>query len=238
MRRFALFIVCFTAIVAARRVASALASSRPRRRSGRAQAGNWKNGDCEDNGNHWGEAHVCQMRHTTFALPSGRMSVETVNGGIDIIGEDRSDVALEARVTAWAPSESEANDVLNQVVIDTNDGEVRDHGPRSHFFTPPATAWIITCMCRGIWRPKFHTMNGGIDLTRVDGSLHFETTNGGVTLDHVWPAMCRVTPSTAGSTSPSMAITGRAMGSTPIRPTAGSTCGFRSTTARTWRRAQ
>src|SRR6202034_4362052 len=32
---------------------------------------------------------------------------------------------------------------------------------------------------------NLHTMNGGIDLTAVDGNLRFDTTNGGVTLDRV-----------------------------------------------------
>ena len=183
MRRFAFFVVCFTAIVL-------LGVSLPHSHhhvhaAAAAQAGNWKNADCENNGNHWGEAHVCQMRRTTFALASGRMSVETVNGGIETLGEDRSDVALEARVTAWAPSESAANDVLSQVVIDTNDGEVRDHGPHQHFLNRTGYAVDYHLHVPRHLAAELHTMNGGIDLTRVDGSLHFETTNGGVTLDHV-----------------------------------------------------
>jgi len=183
MRRFALFIVCFTVIVV-------LGVSLPHSRHGvraaaAAQTGNWHNGECDDKSNHWGEAHVCQMRRTTFALPSGRVSVSTVNGGIDVMGEDRNDVALEARVTAWAPSESEANDLLNQVVIDTDNGEIRDHGPRTHFFNHTGYGIDYHLHVPRHLAAELHTMNGGIDLTRVDGNLRFETTNGGVTLDHV-----------------------------------------------------
>src|ERR1700734_200685 len=111
MRRFALFVVCFTAIVV---LGVALPHSHHRVRAAAAQpSGNWHTGDCDDNRNHWGQPHVCQMRRTTFTLPGGRLSVNTTNGGIDVIGEDRSDVSLEARVTAWAPTESEANDLLS-----------------------------------------------------------------------------------------------------------------------------
>jgi hypothetical protein len=98
MRRFILFVLSLTTIVV---LGVALPHSHMNARAAAAQvqpAGSWQNGTCEDQGRHWGEAHVCQMRRTTFTLPSGHMSVETTNGGIDVIGEDRSDVALEARV--------------------------------------------------------------------------------------------------------------------------------------------
>ena len=74
MRRFGLFIVCFTALVV---LGVTLPHSRRYVRAAAAQqSGNWHNGDCDDNSNHWGEAHVCQMRRTTFALPSGHLAVE------------------------------------------------------------------------------------------------------------------------------------------------------------------
>jgi len=183
MRRFALFVVCFTAIVLLG--VSLPHSHRHVHAAGAAQPGNWHNADCDKNGDHWGASHVCQMRHTTFTLPSGHLSVDTMNGGIDIMGEDRSDVALDARVTAWAPSESEANDLLSQVVIETGNGDLRDHGPRSHFLSRTGYSVDYHLHVPRHLAAELHTMNGGIDLTRVDGELHFETTNGGVALDHV-----------------------------------------------------
>jgi DUF4097 and DUF4098 domain-containing protein YvlB len=150
-----------------------------------AQPGNWHNGDCDDNSNHWGEAHVCQMRRTTLSLPSGHLGVNTMNGGIDVTGEDRADVALEARVTAWAPSESEANDLLNQIVIDTDSGDIRDHGPHTHFFNRTGYSVDYHLHVPRHLAAELHTMNGGIDLTRIDGNLRFETTNGGVSLDQL-----------------------------------------------------
>jgi len=183
MRRFTLFVLCFTAIVVlgvslphARRHVQAAAA---------AQSGNWHKGDCEDNSDHWGQAHVCQMRRTTFALPSGHLCVNTMNGGIDITGEDRPDVALEARVTAWAPSESEADDLLSQVVIDTGNGDIRDHGPHAHFLSRTGYSVDYHLHVPRHLATDLHTMNGGIELARLDGNLHFETTNGGVSLDRL-----------------------------------------------------
>jgi DUF4097 and DUF4098 domain-containing protein YvlB len=183
MRRFAFFVVAFTAVVL---LGLSLPHSHRRvHAAGQAQTGDWHNGECDNNEHHWGESRVCQMRRTTFALPSGRLSVETVNGGIEIIGEDRSDVALEARVTAWAPSDSEANDVLRQVVIDTSNGDLRDRGPRSHFLNRTGYGVDYHLHVPRHLAAELHTMNGGIDLTRVDGNLRFETTNGGVKLDRI-----------------------------------------------------
>ena len=185
MRRFAFFIICFTAVVLLG--VSLPHSHRHVHAAAQAQArtGNWQNGECDDKGHHWGQSHVCEMRRTTFTLPEGRLSVETTNGGIDVTGEDRSDVALDARVTAWAPSESDANDLLSQVVIETGNGEIRDHGPHQHFLNRTGYSIDYHLHVPRHLAAELHTMNGGIDLTRVDGNLRFETTNGGVTLDRI-----------------------------------------------------
>jgi DUF4097 and DUF4098 domain-containing protein YvlB len=123
------------------------------------------------------------MRRTTFTLPSGHLSVDTTNGGISVTGEDRSDVALEAKVTAWGPSESEATGLLNQVVIDTANGEVRDHGPHENFFGRRGYNVEYKLRVPRHLAGDFHSMNGGIDLATLDGTIRFSTTNGGVTLD-------------------------------------------------------
>lgn len=186
MRRFVFFVIAFSFIVA---LGVLLPHSRL---NGRAIAagqvsGNWHSGDCSDDSHwgHWGQSRVCQMRRTIFALPSGHLSVNTMNGGIDVTGEDRPDVSLEARVRAWALSQSEANDLLNQIAIDTDGGEVRDHGPHPSFFGRTGYSIDYQLHVPRHLTAEFHTMNGGIDLARLDGPIHFATTNGGVSLDHL-----------------------------------------------------
>lgn len=185
MRRFTLFVLCFTAIVV---LGVALPHSRLNAHAAAAlpqQTGNWHNGDCDHPNHHWGSAQACQMRRTTFALPGGHLAVHTMNGGIDVIGEDRNDVELEARVTTWAPSDSEANALLNRVTIDTGGGDIRDHGPRPSFFGREGYSIDYHLHVPQHLTADLHTMNGGIDLTRLDGNLQFDTTNGGVTLDRL-----------------------------------------------------
>lgn len=185
MRRFIVFILCLTAIVVLGVVLphdhiNARAAAAPG-----GPTGNWQTGDCADRGGHWGQAHACQMRQTTFTLPSAHLRVETTNGGIEVIGEDRSDVALEARVQTWAPSQAEASRLLSDVTIDTANGDVRDHGPRSHFFGSEGYSVDYHLHVPRHLAAELHTMNGGIDLTRLDGAIRFDTTNGGVNLDHL-----------------------------------------------------
>jgi DUF4097 and DUF4098 domain-containing protein YvlB len=185
MRRFIVFILSLTAIVV---LGVALPRTHINAHAAVAQAratGNWQNGNCEDRGGHWGEAHACQMRHTTFTLPSSHLSVETTNGGIDVIGEDRSDVALEARVQTWASSEAEANRLLSDVVINTTNGDVRDQGPHSHFFGREGYSVDYHLHVPRHLAAEIQTMNGGIDLTRLEGTIRFGTTNGGVNLDQL-----------------------------------------------------
>jgi len=184
MRRFALFIVAFTAVVV---LGVALPHSRINAHAAAIpqQKSSWQNGDCDHTDSHWGEARVCQMRRTTLMLPSGHFTVHTTNGGIEVVGEDRSDVALEARVTAWAPTESDANNILNEVVVDTADGDIHDRGPRPTLFGHSGYSIDYHLHVPQHIAADLHTMNGGIDLTRLNGDLHFETTNGGVSLDQL-----------------------------------------------------
>lgn len=195
MRRFTAFVLVFCAIVAFGALAprhNAVCHSLFRhslfRRAGfvvhaAALPANWHTGECDDKSDHWGKPHVCQMRQTTFTLPSGHLSVNTTNGGIQVMGEDRSDVELDAKVTAWAPSEAEARDLLNQVAIDTDNGNVRDHGPRMSFMD--RTGYNVSYKLhvpKHLAGVEVHSMNGGIDLAKVDGAIRFATTNGGVEL--------------------------------------------------------
>jgi hypothetical protein len=184
MRRFIVFVLCFTGIVV---LGITLPHSRLNAHAAATpqQKGSWQNATCDRVDSHWGESRVCQMRRTTFILPSGHLAVHTMNGGIEVIGEDRSDVALEARVSAWAPRQSDANNILNEVVIDTADGDIHDHGPRPALFGHSGYSIDYHLHVPRHLAADLHTMNGGIDLARLNGNLHFETTNGGVSLDQL-----------------------------------------------------
>lgn len=153
-----------------------------------AQSGNWSVGACgDDEGNThnswWGhQERVCELRTTTIKLGGQWLGVKSQNGGIEIAGEDRGDVQIEARVQAWAGSESEARNILKQVTIDTSGDRVRDDGPHSHWSN---NGYGVNYRIRVPRRlaVELKSENGGIDIAHLDGDIHFDTTNGGVGLN-------------------------------------------------------
>lgn len=185
MRRFAFFAVALAVIM----LAGSLPGNHVKAKSylgGFGQSSNWTTGECRDDEsnthNHWGgRDRVCQLRTTTIHLDGQLLGVSSENGGIRVIGEDRSDVAVEARVQAWAGSESEANDILRQVQIDTSGDQIRDRGPRFHMGN---RGYGINYKLRVPRRlsVKLESTNGGIDIAHLEGEIRFGTTNGGVSL--------------------------------------------------------
>ena len=131
----------------------------------------------EDAGNHWfgGSDHACEVRSATLPLANGHLAVSGMNGSIEVIGEDRQDVALEARVSAQAGSKSEADTLLHEISIDTA-STIEAHGPRSS----GQRNWSVSYKLRVPHRlaASLHTENGSLSLTALDGSIHADTNNG------------------------------------------------------------
>jgi hypothetical protein len=129
-----------------------------------------------------GSEQACELRSTTFPLANGRLNVTSQNGAIELIGEDRPDVALEARVSVHAGSESEAANILHQITISIG-GTVEAHGPH-----PSGNRnWSVGYK---LHVPRhlaayLRTMNGGISLNSIDGNIHGETTNGGIEISRL-----------------------------------------------------
>jgi hypothetical protein len=157
--------------------------------AGRLPAQSFTTGPCEsDEGNtnnHGWFGHqdrVCELRRTTLPLINGQLSVSGKNDGIEVIGEEREDIALEARVIAQDTDRDAALSLAREVKIITS-GTIHAEGP---------TMWGLS---RRSWSVNYrlhvprhlaaelHTENGGISITNVDGVINAETTNGGLTLN-------------------------------------------------------
>jgi len=125
---------------------------------------------------------ACEVRTTTFPLVDGHLNVNSMNGGIEVIGQDRNDIALEAQVTAHASSQSEAASMLNQISIQTG-ATVEAHGPH----TSGNHNWSVgyKLLVPRHLAAKFHTMNGGLELAGINGKIEGETTNGGVHIENL-----------------------------------------------------
>jgi DUF4097 and DUF4098 domain-containing protein YvlB len=122
---------------------------------------------------------VCESRKATLPLAGGQLNVSGKNGGIEVTGEDRNDVALEAQVTAQASTRDEAEKLVHEVSIETN-GTIHAEGPKTG-------NWSVNFKLRV---PKhlaaeLQTQNGGISLANLDGTVHAVTTNGGISLNNL-----------------------------------------------------
>ena len=125
---------------------------------------------------------ACEMRSATFPLVGGHINVNTQNGGIEVVGEDRQDIALEARVSARAGSTSEAASMLHEITIETG-STVEAHGPK----TSGNHNWSVSFRLHVPHRlaANLHTMNGGLELAGLNGAIRGETTNGGLHFEHL-----------------------------------------------------
>ena len=143
---------------------------------------NGDEGNTHNNSFFGNKEKVCELRRTTLPLVNGQITVSGKNGGIEVIGEDRQDIALEARVSARAGSQPDAAGILHEITIATG-GTVEAHGPKVF----GSRNWSVSYKLRVPHHlaANLHTLNGGLTLTAIDGYLRGETTNGSLTIDHL-----------------------------------------------------
>jgi hypothetical protein len=141
-------------------------------------------GNTSNNSLFGNKSKLCELRRATLPLINGQLNVSAKNGGIEVIGEDRTDIDLEARVVVQESSTKEAQSLLKEIKILT-DGSIRAEGPSSG---------MLAGLFGGTWYVNFrlhvprhlaadlHSENGGIDLSNIEGEIRARTTNGGLTL--------------------------------------------------------
>src|SRR5215475_735602 len=147
----------------------------------------------------WSRPSYCEDRDATIS--AGPIDVDaSPNGGIRIVGSDRPDVRVRARVQSVGNSLDEARRLANGVRIETSGGRIRAEGPDR---TGPDEWWAVSYVLEvprqsqlrltthngGLTIEDFrgtaelHTHNGGVSLRSVGGDIRGETTNGGLTID-------------------------------------------------------
>jgi DUF4097 and DUF4098 domain-containing protein YvlB len=133
-----------------------------------------------DNGGSRNQARYCEIREQSTAA-MGLLNVDAGrNGGATVKGWSRNEILVRARVEGWADSDADARTMASQVFVNTSGGHVQAQGPES----VKNTGWSVTFE---IFVPQatsltLKTVNGGISVSDVRGSLRFEATNGGITL--------------------------------------------------------
>lgn len=135
----------------------------------------------------------CEVRELTFA-PQGSISLDGAkNGGVKVVGGDRSDVHVYAIVGAVADSDDEARQVVAQVQISTGPNIVAQGPPMSghrHWWTnyKAAVPRRLNVSLRAHNGPlsvsdltgeiDLETLNGPLNVSDVSGRVRGRTTNG------------------------------------------------------------
>ncbi len=141
----------------------------------------------------------CEVRELTLSARDLLAVDAAPNGGISIVGWDRNEILVRAKVAAQAPTDAEAREMVGQVRIDTDARTVRADGPGTarrwswwvsyEIFAPRVTNLDLESQNGGIaiagmrGQSAFQTVNGGITLEDMAGDVRGRTTNGGLHID-------------------------------------------------------
>jgi hypothetical protein len=129
---------------------------------------NWTNGK---------NVSAKDSRETTISAP-GTLSVDGKrNGGIEIRGENRSDVLVRSCVQAWANSDEAAGQIVRDIKVETGSNIYAENPNSGENWS---VSYEISVPLKMNLNLKAH--NGGLIIKNVDGNIEFETKNGGVIL--------------------------------------------------------
>ncbi len=140
---------------------------------------------CTDS--NYGDDHAKhnEVRDFTVAASGAKINVDAApNGGIKVEGQGRSDVQVQACVSATADSDEQARALAQRVEVVATAERVSASGPQN---LGRRESWSVSYRLGVPNRTSLslRTTNGGIALTDVDGEIDFRTVNGGVSLIRV-----------------------------------------------------
>jgi DUF4097 and DUF4098 domain-containing protein YvlB len=138
---------------------------------------------CPENQNRNRDRSFCEIREYTIA-DAGRLAVNShTNGGIRVIGSDRSNILVRAQVQTNAPTAEEAKSLAGMIRVEAVPGRVSAVGPENLDGRGWAVSFEVLVPRRSGLELKAH--NGGIGISDVEGDIQFEAQNGGVTLQRL-----------------------------------------------------
>ncbi|MGB7203062.1 MAG: hypothetical protein WBD16_12490 [Pyrinomonadaceae bacterium] len=148
---------------------------------------------CGDNNwSHNGRESVSELREATIPARSTITVDGRQNGGINIKGDDRSDILVRACVQAWGESAEAAKSELSGIKVNTagtikaESGDDNRWSVSFELIVPRPSNVNLTARNGGIsiygidGNAEFVTQNGGVFLSDVAGNFKGRTTNGGV----------------------------------------------------------
>ena len=151
--------------------------------SGVAQKKSEASMTCRDN---WTSDRLqghCEIKEQT--LPAGGpINVDGLrNGGVAVKGWDRNEILVRSRIQTAAPSQAEADQLANQIRVETAGLRIHAEGPEARDDFQWSVSYEIFVPRRSDL--SLSANNGGISIVNVQGKIEFKTTNGGVNLQSV-----------------------------------------------------
>lgn len=124
--------------------------------------------------------------HKSYQLdPKGRVEISNVNGKIEVEPSTGNTVDVDATKKARGASSEAAKAALERVTIadDVSGGRIRveTKNPRTSGFMMGSVQVEYRVKVPAGAEVKFTTVNGGVEVSGLEGRIVAETTNGGVT---------------------------------------------------------
>ncbi|GAA3929067.1 DUF4097 family beta strand repeat-containing protein [Hymenobacter algoricola] len=126
----------------------------------------------------------CETRDKTLPAPAGQgITIDgRANGGITVKGWDGPDVRVRAKILAWGKTDEEARKLGKSITI-----KAQDYTLRAESTADGELGWAVSYE---VFVPRkmaltLRTLNGGINLSELQGPVTFEAANGAVILTNV-----------------------------------------------------
>jgi DUF4097 and DUF4098 domain-containing protein YvlB len=138
---------------------------------------------CEVHNRDSDRAQYAEPRQQTLPQSSLNKIHASPNGSITIHGADRADVLIHACIHTTAPTDQEARSLASQVQISRGSGDIEPTGPSSE----RSRNWSVSYE---VWVPRqsnldVRTVNGGVRISDVEGTMDANTVNGGMHLSRL-----------------------------------------------------
>ncbi|MEK7722896.1 MAG: DUF4097 family beta strand repeat-containing protein [Acidobacteriota bacterium] len=134
-----------------------------------------KNREFCQNYSNWGSRpSFNEVREMNMSKPELLTVDGKQNGGIKIIGENRSDVLVRACVQTWGDSENEVRSLAQGIKIQTGSVVQAESSAEKNW---SVSYQILVPRNTNL---KLTAHNGGISISNVEGNMDFATQNGGI----------------------------------------------------------
>lgn len=138
----------------------------------------WCQGDRRDDDDR---DRYCEVRSTTVPASSSLEVDASPNGGIEVEAWNRNEIRIEAKVQTHARRSGAARELADEIDIIVESGRIDTEGPRMN---RRGNGWSVSYRLMVPRRIdlELRSVNGGIALAGVTGSIDMRTTNGGLTI--------------------------------------------------------